>query len=69
MQEAGWLAKKLNRSFVGYVTKIDRHYQCPRCWVRDGLRSDVRPVTSGTDDHDILRCDTCSGDFIIPLRE
>ena len=72
-QEAGWLSKTLKDQIEaiarlrGYLPKMERKYQCPRCWIVSGLRRDLRAVPSDSDDHDILRCEVCGGDFVVPL--
>ena len=44
------------------------HYQCPKCWVKDGVRSALRSVPGG-EDYDVLRCndDRCGTEFVIPF--
>ncbi len=43
-------------------------YLCPRCWMRDGAKSTMRPAP-GTDEYDLLRCndDRCGAEFVIPF--
>lgn len=40
-------------------------YQCPRCWVRDEIRSNLRPIP-GTADEDFFRCDRCDLELAFP---
>jgi hypothetical protein len=54
---------------LNYQPCIGRDFQCPRCWVRDEIRSPLIPVT-GTDpsQFDTLRCRACLADWLIPTR-
>lgn len=78
-QEASWAARamiannpseeqNIKARHTSYRPKFGRDYQCPKCWMRDSIRSSMRSVP-GTDEYDILRCnrDNCSADVIIPL--
>lgn len=79
-QEASWVAWSLNGNartldpdislrFASYRPQADATaYLCPRCWMRDGVRSSLRSVPGG-DDHDLLRCndDRCGAEFVIPF--
>ena len=44
-----------------------RRLQCPRCWVKFGMRSGMTSIPSGGDDCDLLRCDVCGCEAVIPL--
>lgn len=78
-QEAAWAARACigndaNREieyrsrFQSFIPRLDHAYQCPKCWIRDGIRSSLRPV-HGTDEYDVLRCnrDACGVDVIVPI--
>lgn len=47
--------------------RVGQPYQCPRCWVRDGVRAPLRAVPGG-DDHDLLRCEQCHTDLVVPFE-
>lgn len=32
------------------------NYFCPHCWIERGVRSALRPIGGGTNDHDLFRC-------------
>lgn len=53
--------------YARYQPKIDQQYQCPICWVTNEFKSGLRSVPSGSDDHDLLRCNSCDADLVIPL--
>lgn len=59
-------AKLTDERLSNYQARTDRNYQCPRCWVRDGARFKVRPVPSSSA-NDVLRCDRCGSDWIMPI--
>ncbi len=79
--EARWFAKALRSSpqrdvtadtiqgrALSYRPKVQRDYQCPKCWIKDGVRSALRSVP-GTDEYDLLRCnyDACGAEYVIPF--
>lgn len=77
LQEADWAARSLQGGdknaapearmrAMSFRPKDGRHYLCPRCWVRHGAKAPLRP-RPGTDDYDLLACDTCHADFVIPF--
>jgi hypothetical protein len=72
-QEAGWLARSMpdqmeaRARVISFVPKIGNKYQCPHCWLRKGMRVPLTAIESSTDDHDLLRCDGCRGEFVVPL--
>lgn len=82
MQEAHWAARSIRANkpddeklaadvrvrLTTYRPRMGNEQFCPRCWMKDGIRSTLRCV-SGTDDYDVLRCNsnTCGVDIIIPL--
>ena len=39
--------------------------QCPRCWIKNEVRSIMRPIP-GTADEDFFRCITCQFEISIP---
>lgn len=81
-QEAAWAIRSIEGDgkpertaearmrLMAYRPKIDNdrmnRYQCPRCWVRQGARNPLTPV-SGTDEFDMLRCHACGSDFVVPF--
>jgi hypothetical protein len=48
-------ARRSQKRLLNYQPRIGRDFQCPRCWVRDEVRTTLSPVP-GTDEHDIMRC-------------
>lgn len=38
-------------------------FQCPRCWIVDGVRAKIRPVSSEKVRLDALRCQKCGDCF------
>lgn len=79
-QEASWAARSIQASAPDkapeaimrartYQPKVGRDFQCPRCWVRNGQRSSLRCVPSGTDEHDLLVCNNqaCGAEVVVPL--
>ena len=59
-------ARLAAQRFGNYMPILGVDYQCPRCWVINENRSALRPVPSNTID-DVLRCDSCSEDFVISM--
>ena len=47
-----------------FQARIGRNYQCPKCWVRDGMNHTVRAVPSHNE-ADVFRCDRCGGNWIV----
>lgn len=37
---------------------IEGHYQCPWCWVREGVHANLRPTASDERD-DLFQCEKC----------
>lgn len=79
-QEAAWAARSVQGDnkpdltaearmrMMAYRSQLDRHrFQCPKCWVRNGMKSPLASV-SGTNDYDVLRCHGCGSDFVIPFE-
>ena len=51
---------KLARSrLASFQIEISGHFQCPICWIIEGKRSNVRPISSGTST-DFFRCEYMS---------
>lgn len=52
---------------LNYQPRLNHtQFRCPRCHVRDGFMAALHAVP-GTDEYDLLRCDRCGGDFLIPF--
>lgn len=82
IQEAHWAARSIRANkpdderlasevrvrLASYRPHLGNSYFCPRCHIKDGVRSTMRSVP-GTDEFDMLRCnsDACGVDVIIPL--
>lgn len=51
---------------MGYHPRpeLSRPYQCPACWMRNEIHSDLDPIPTGTRD-DAFRCDRCGADFLV----
>lgn len=62
-------AKGEAERLLNYQPCIGRDFQCPRCWIRDEVRSSLFPIM-GADpsQYDTMRCRTCSTDWLIPIR-
>ena len=59
-------ARRAQQRFFDYRPRIGRGFQCPRCWIRNGVRATLAPVP---DEQDIMRCHTCEADWVvIPSR-
>jgi hypothetical protein len=48
--------------FANFRGRIVNRYQCPRCWVLDGVIAWLGPIPGDTSD-DLFRCDKCNADF------
>lgn len=80
VSEAAWFARTLeaqpgrtaemvNTRVLTYRPHTGHHaYQCPRCWIKHGVRSSLRSLP-GTEEHDILKCNAprCGAEFVIPF--
>ena len=74
-QEAAWLVKaaepavasEYRMRMMSYMPRRGNRFDCPHCWVRHQTPVALTPIPSDTNDHDLLRCDTCRNDFIVPL--
>ena len=60
-------AKGTAKRILNYQPRLGSKFYCPRCWVRDEVRTELSMIP-GTDSVDLMRCDTCSADWEIPLR-
>ena len=61
-------ARLAPKRLLEYKFKIDTEYQCPHCWINYERRSALRPANSASDDRDLMRCQTCGAEFVIPKR-
>ncbi len=60
-------SETIRASVFSYQPKLDQHtYSCPSCWMRRGQRAPMRPAP-GTDDYDLLNCNSCGNNVIIPF--
>jgi hypothetical protein len=56
-----------HKRLLNYRPRIGPNLHCPRCGVQKEIGSSLRAIpTSGKDD--ILRCNTCGLDVLIPSR-
>ncbi len=60
-------AKFAQEHLLDFRPRIGRDFQCPRCRVQHETRSALVAVP-GTSTDDILRCDACGADYLIPVR-
>ena len=75
-EAAGWIAKanpspETSIRFRAYANSLryDAHrFLCPRCWVAGGVRNPMRSVP-GTKEYDVLVCNVCGADVVIPFDE
>jgi hypothetical protein len=42
-------------------------FQCPRCWVLDGVRANLKPSGGGTNVEDFMCCSECDHEYSIPV--
>lgn len=80
LEEANWIARSLRGNeaklpdearyrFNTYkVRNRFGEFVCPKCWLRQGIESTLRPIP-GTDEYDLLRCnnDFCGAEIVVPL--
>lgn len=82
-QEAAWLYKsvkassptKAQEAFLRVQTYVPRmieankgsRLQCPRCWINHGARASLTPIASDSDQYDVVRCDDCSVEIVLPI--
>jgi hypothetical protein len=59
--------KRAHTRLLDYRPCIGTDFQCPRCWVEYKPGATLRPIPSSTHD-DIMRCNVCNGDIVIPGR-
>ena len=60
-------ARVAQKRVLNFRPCIGTDFQCPRCWIVTEVGSPLRPVPSSTSD-DIMRCQACGLDVIIPGR-
>jgi len=53
----------------GFDVQIGSDYQCPHCWMKDGIKSTLRPVGNPDGDADRFRCNACDRIIEIPARD
>lgn len=58
-------ARLAPKRLADFQVKIGADYQCPRCWISEGVHASIRPVPSNTRD-DLFGCRRCGSDFLIP---
>ena len=49
--------------------KLGTDYQCPVCWIRRGVRSNLDPIGFGTNAKDLFRCAQCGLKVEVSFRE
>jgi hypothetical protein len=65
--EAELKAAKLARTrLLDFRPRLGHGYQCPHCWIQNQRQSTLSPVASVTSD-EILRCDACGSEYVIPV--
>ena len=60
LRAAQLAAKRL----ASFQIKIGPNYQCPRCWIERETRIVLTATSSGTEQVDVFRCQSCNSDFI-----
>ena len=55
-------AKSAAKRLEEYKPRVGGIFQCPRCWMLNGVRSEVRNVP-GDKEHDLYRCNICPAEF------
>jgi len=58
-------ARELARTAVmrgdQFAPELDGNYQCPICWVSNGIHADLTPIPNDTSDSDdLFRCENCN---------
>lgn len=59
-------ARLASQRLLDYRVSIEHVFQCPKCWILEGIETPLRP-TVGTRDQDIFRCERCGVDFAIAV--
>lgn len=59
-------ASLCDRRRPDFQPEVDGVYQCPRCWMKEGKKSPLVPV-SGTDEYEAFRCKECRSEWIDPI--
>ena len=50
---------------ANFKVKVGPYYQCPQCWIFNGVQSALKSIPSGGSREDIFRCDVCGFDFSV----
>ena len=62
-------AKLARQRLANFQVQIGLNFQCPQCWIYNGVQSSLRPIPSGTGE-DVFRCDICHAispsEFTVP---
>src|SRR5262249_47081075 len=67
MQTELQTAKLASQRALNFEFKVDGQYQCPRCWVLDGVKSNIPPIPGGDRD-DRFVCRTCFCEIAVPIE-
>ena len=64
LKDIGVDPETANLRALGYKARIGADYQCPWCFIKDGERTPLDPIPTGTRD-DAFGCDRCGSDYLI----
>ena len=64
LKDLGVDPETANLRALGYKARIGADYQCPWCFIKDGERTPLDPIPTGTRD-DAFGCDRCGSDYLI----
>lgn len=59
-------AKTTSQRALDFEFKVGTDYQCPRCWVLGGTRSNITPIP-GNAREDLFICRACYFEIAIPI--
>ena len=55
------------QSRMQYSPTLGGKYQCPFCFVINGVAADLRITNTPNDGDGVLKCRVCQNDYVIPL--
>ena len=58
-------ATEAERRSGDFAPTLEGNYQCPQCWVQDGLSTSLKPTSGANPDSDYFDCSKCGYDLEI----